>query len=100
MASEIDKNRIDLAGVQEGTLESGKYTLIYGEFNANHLLAPGFFLHRRDRSAGKRVEFISDRVPCITLKHRFCDIINYWNAALKLRIPKALELINNISYKF
>ena len=35
----------------------------------------GFFVHRRIRSAVKKVEFISDRVSCITLKGRWCDII-------------------------
>jgi Exonuclease III len=34
-----------------------------------------FFVHRRIRSAIKKVEFISDRVSCITLKGRWCDII-------------------------
>jgi hypothetical protein len=29
---------------------------------------PGFFVHRRIWSAVKQVEFISDRVSCITLK--------------------------------
>ena len=35
---------------------------------------PGF-VHTRIRSAVKKVEFISDRVSCITLKGRWCDII-------------------------
>ena len=34
-----------------------------------------FFVHRRIRSAVKKVGFISDRVSCITLKGRWCDII-------------------------
>jgi Endonuclease/Exonuclease/phosphatase family. len=61
VTSEIDKYRMDLVGVQEvrwegsGTLESGNYTLFYGE-------GTGFFLHGRIRSAVKKVEFISDRV--------------------------------------
>ena len=36
---------------------------------------PGFFLHRRIRSAAKKVEFIIERVSCITLKGRWCEII-------------------------
>jgi len=33
------------------------------------------FFHRQISSAVKKVEFISDRVSCITLKGRWCDII-------------------------
>ena len=36
---------------------------------------PGFFVHRKIRSAVKRVKIICDRVSCITLKGRWCDII-------------------------
>ena len=42
------------------------------EGHVNHELGTGFFFHR---SAVKRVEFISDRVPCITLKGRWCHVI-------------------------
>ena len=46
--SELDRCRMDLVGVQEtrwesiGTLESGNYTLFYGEGNANLQLGTGF----------------------------------------------------------
>ena len=72
---------MDLVGVQEvrwegsGTLELGNYTSFYREGNANHQLGTEFFVHRRIRSAVKKVEFISDRVSCITLKGQWCDII-------------------------
>ena len=54
----------------DGTLESENYTLFYGEGNANHQLGTGLFVLRRIRSAVEKVEFISDRVSCITLKGR------------------------------
>ena len=52
VTSEIDKYRMDLVGVQEvkwegsGTLESGYYTLVYREDNANHQLGTRFFIDR------------------------------------------------------
>ena len=72
---------MDLVGVHEvrregsGSLESGNYTLFYWESNANHQLRTRCFVHRRIRSAVKKMEFITDRVSCITLKGRWCDII-------------------------
>jgi Endonuclease/Exonuclease/phosphatase family. len=74
--SEIVKNRMDLVGVQEvrlegsGTLESGDYTLFYGEVNANQLGAGFLFI-----GAVKRVDLMSGRVSCIRLKGRRCVII-------------------------
>jgi len=53
-------------------LESGDYTLIYGEGNAYHQLGTGISVHRRIRSAVNH--FIRDRVYCITLNGRWCDI--------------------------
>ena len=91
--SEIDKHKIDLVGVQEvrwegsDTLESGKYTLFYGEGNASLQLGTGFFVHRRNRSAVKKMEFISDRVSCITLKGRWYDniVLNVYMPQQKIR---------------
>ena len=40
-----------------------------------YFMRTGFFVHRRIRSAVKKQEFVSDRVSCITLKGRWCDII-------------------------
>ena len=38
-------------------------------------MGTGFCLHMQIRSAVKKVEFISDRVSCITLKGRWHDTI-------------------------
>jgi hypothetical protein len=38
-------------------------------------LGIGFFVHHRIVSAVKRVEFVSDRVSCIVLRGRWCNII-------------------------
>jgi len=38
-------------------------------------LGTGFFVHHRKVSAGKRVEFVSDRVSYIVLRGRWCNVI-------------------------
>ncbi|KAJ4445861.1 hypothetical protein ANN_12546 [Periplaneta americana] len=81
VAKELARYRIDFVGVQEvrldrnGTSQIGDYLLYYGEGNINHQLGTGFFVHKRIKSAVKKVEFISDRLSYLVLKGRWCDIV-------------------------
>ena len=81
VAKELARYRIDFVGVQEvrldgnGISQIGDYLLYYGEGNNNHQLGTGFFVHKRIKSAVKKVEFISDRLSYLVLKVRWCDII-------------------------
>ncbi|KAJ4445875.1 hypothetical protein ANN_12560 [Periplaneta americana] len=81
VAKELARYRIDFVGVQEvrldgnGISQIGDYLLYYGEGNNNHQLGTGFFVHKRIKSAVKKVEFISDRLSYLVLKGRWCDII-------------------------
>jgi hypothetical protein len=68
-------------GVQEvrwdggGTEAAGEYAFFYGKGNENHELGTGFFLHKRNISAVKSVEFVSDKMSYIILRGRWCNII-------------------------
>jgi exonuclease III len=80
---ELARYKLDLLAVQEvrregsGTEPAGEYTFFYGKANGNHYLNSLFFFYVQKRiiSTVKRVEFVSDRMPYIILRGRWCHII-------------------------
>jgi hypothetical protein len=81
VARELARYKLDLVGVQEvrwdkaGTVRARDCTFFNGKENERPHLRTGFFVHQRIVSAIKRVEFISDRMSYMVLKHRWCNII-------------------------
>jgi exonuclease III len=81
VAKEVSKHKLDLVGLQEvrrhggGTEPAGEYSFFYGKGYENHQLGTGILVHMRIISAGKRVEFVSDRMSYIILRGRWCDIV-------------------------
>jgi hypothetical protein len=80
-ARELARYKLDLVGVQEirwdgqGTVRAGDCNFFYGKVNENYQLGTGCFVHYRILSAGKGVDFISNRVSYIVLRGRWCNIV-------------------------
>jgi hypothetical protein len=70
-ANEFPKYNLVLVAVKLVTWVEGRsrpaddYTFFYRNWNANHSLGTGFFMHKGIVSAVKRVEFISERMSYI-----------------------------------
>jgi hypothetical protein len=66
VSGKLAKYKLDLVGVQEvrwdkgSTEPAGDYIFFYGNWNADHHLGTGFFVHKRIILAVKKVEFASD----------------------------------------
>jgi hypothetical protein len=74
VSRELSRYKFNLVGVQEvrweggGTKPAGEYTFFYGKRNGKHELDAGFFRHKRNISAVKRAEFVSDRMSYMILR--------------------------------
>jgi hypothetical protein len=80
VAEEISKYKLDLVGIKVrwdggGTEPACGYTFFYGNGSEKHELGTGFFIHKKIISAVKRVVFVSDRMPYIILRGRWCNIV-------------------------
>jgi exonuclease III len=81
VSRELSRYKLDLVGVQEvrwkggGTKSVGEYSFLYGKGNENHELGTGFFVYKRIISAVEGIEFLSDRMPYIILRGRWCHVI-------------------------
>jgi hypothetical protein len=50
---------------KDGTEPADDYTFLYGDRNANHRLGTGFLVHKGNKAAVKRLEFVGDKIYII-----------------------------------
>ena len=80
MNLELARCRLHLALVpevtwnKESTVQAESYNVSYGEPNKNHQFGTGF-LEQGILSSVKKAEFVNDKLLCVVLKSRCCDII-------------------------
>jgi hypothetical protein len=81
ISGELSTYGLDLVGVQQmrwvgsGTRQARIYTFFYEKENVNDELGTGFCVQKRIISAFEKAEFVSDRMPYITLRSRRFHII-------------------------
>jgi hypothetical protein len=51
------------------------YTFLYGNGNSDRHLGTGFLIHKGIILAVRKIEFVSDAIPYLILKGRWCDIV-------------------------
>jgi hypothetical protein len=66
--------------------------------NENHEL--GFFVHKKITSAVKRVEFLSDWMPYIIPRGRWCDIILNVHAPIENKIDMKGSFYKKLKHVF
>jgi hypothetical protein len=71
-------------------VRAGDYNLFYVKGNKNNQYRTGSFVQHKIVSAGKRVEFVSDRVSYIVLRGHRCNIIvlNVHKLRIKVMIQR------------
>jgi hypothetical protein len=77
VARELRKGKTDLVGVQEVGWQKGRRIVHFATDRGRGIIGKGqvFFVHEKIASADRRVEFIGDRMSCVILRGRWCNII-------------------------
>jgi hypothetical protein len=99
-----ERNITKISSRLSGTEPAGEYTVLFGKGNEDYEFGAAFFIHKKIISAGKRVEFASDRVPYIILRGRWCGIIvlnGHAPTEGKIdNVDRFYEVLAHVFYKF